>query len=172
MEQLNQTASQESNIPNQQDIQLVYISVGRRCVALIIDIIVLVVILHLFTEIFPGSCAGDQDYINVYLGSKSSTLCGVPFYLYLLCSFLYYIILEWKIGGTLGKLAVGIRVVKLDGKPIDLSASLIRNVLRIIDFLPVLYVAGAFLIWHSKKNQRLGDRIAKTVVVDKRSLSR
>ncbi len=40
-----------------------------------------------------------------------------------------------------------------------------RNVLRIIDGLPLFYLASAILIWTSEKKQRLGDRVADTIVV-------
>jgi uncharacterized RDD family membrane protein YckC len=38
-------------------------------------------------------------------------------------------------------------------------------VLRPIDWLPTLYLLGAFLVWVTPLNQRLGDLAARTVVV-------
>jgi uncharacterized RDD family membrane protein YckC len=70
------------------------------------------------------------------------------------------------LGGTLGKLALGMRVVMEDGSPVTLTASLIRNLLRIIDGL-FAYLLGAIFIWTSPAKQRLGDRLAKTFVVKK-----
>lgn len=81
----------------------------------------------------------------------------------------YYVLMEWKIGGTIGKLLTGIRVIKTTGEPLDLKASLIRNILRIIDFLPLFYIAGVISIWTSEKKQRIGDRLAKTVVVSQKT---
>jgi uncharacterized RDD family membrane protein YckC len=57
-----------------------------------------------------------------------------------------------------------IKVIREDGKPIDMNQALIRNILRIIDGI-FGYLIGVILIWRSDKKQRLGDRIAKTVVV-------
>jgi len=72
--------------------------------------------------------------------------------------------LEATQGATLGKRILGLRVVKIDGSPIGWSESIIRNLLRIIDGL-FAYLVGAILIWTSPQRQRLGDRVAKTVVV-------
>ncbi len=70
-------------------------------------------------------------------------------------------------GATLGKMALGLRVVRVDGAPISWSESVIRNLLRIVDCL-VFYILGAILIWTSPLKQRLGDKVAHTVVVKSR----
>ncbi|PTD94466.1 hypothetical protein C9439_02305 [archaeon SCG-AAA382B04] len=77
---------------------------------------------------------------------------------------LYFVVLEATRGQTLGKMLTGIKVVKQDGSPCDFSSSLIRNLLRVVDGIFV-YVVGALFIAQSDKDQRLGDRIANTVVV-------
>jgi uncharacterized RDD family membrane protein YckC len=74
-------------------------------------------------------------------------------------------VLEAVMGGTLGKMLLGIRIVTLDGSRIGWGASIIRNLLRIIDGLPFAYILGAILIWTSPHKQRLGDRVAHTVAV-------
>jgi uncharacterized RDD family membrane protein YckC len=56
----------------------------------------------------------------------------------------------------------------MDGSPISWSESVIRNLLRIIDGL-FGYLVGAILIWTSPLKQRLGDRVANTVVIRKRA---
>ena len=71
-------------------------------------------------------------------------------------------------GRDLGKMALGLRVIKTDGTPIAWLDSLIRNLLRIIDGL-FAYLVGAILIWNSPRKQRLGDRAANTVVVRRRA---
>jgi uncharacterized RDD family membrane protein YckC len=57
-----------------------------------------------------------------------------------------------------------IKVIREDGGKINMEQAFTRTILRIIDGL-FLYLIGAILIWKSEKKQRLGDRIAKTVVV-------
>lgn len=76
----------------------------------------------------------------------------------------YYTYLEGSRGQTIGKMVTKIRVVREDGGEIDMNQAFTRNILRIIDGL-IAYLVGAILIWRSDKKQRLGDRVAKTVVV-------
>jgi uncharacterized RDD family membrane protein YckC len=59
---------------------------------------------------------------------------------------------------------VGLKVVKEGGEPLDWQASIIRNILRIIDGF-FFYLVGAIVVWTSKKKQRLGDMAAHTLVV-------
>jgi uncharacterized RDD family membrane protein YckC len=69
----------------------------------------------------------------------------------------------WR-GQTLGKMVVGIKVVREDGSPVGIWQALVRSVLRVVDGLFV-GVVGALLIATSRKQQRLGDRVARTIVV-------
>jgi uncharacterized RDD family membrane protein YckC len=71
-------------------------------------------------------------------------------------------------GRTPGKRATGLRVLRADGGAEDAVASLIRNVLRLIDGLPLSYVPGIVSILVTKRNQRLGDLAAGTIVVRER----
>jgi uncharacterized RDD family membrane protein YckC len=57
-----------------------------------------------------------------------------------------------------------IKVIRDGGGEIDISTTFVRNILRIVDGFFV-YLVGAILIGHSSKNRRLGDIVAKTVVV-------
>ena len=186
IEQLRQSALQGGsseedfnaaiNIVNAPTATLEYKGVGIRFFALIIDGIILGILFWLFTKVFPSTYVGGCNSSfnigsTVSFGQKTFYgLCGFPAQLYFLTSLAYYVLLEWKIGGTLGKLTVGMRVIKSTGEPLDLKDSLIRNVMRIVDFLPFFYLVGAISIWNSKTKQRVGDRLAKTVVVSKHSL--
>ncbi|MDO8690362.1 MAG: RDD family protein [Dehalococcoidia bacterium] len=80
---------------------------------------------------------------------------------------LYYILFEAYLKGTIGKLILGMRVVNANGGRPGLVASLVRNILRVIDFLPAFYILGIILVGTSKEKQRLGDRAAGTYVVAK-----
>ena len=68
-------------------------------------------------------------------------------------------------GRTPGKRWNGIRVIRSGGQPIGFLASAIRNLLRVVDFLPSVYLVGIISIFVTSKNQRLGDVVAGTVVV-------
>jgi uncharacterized RDD family membrane protein YckC len=81
---------------------------------------------------------------------------------------LYFTLLEGHYGQTVGKMAVKIKVVReSDSTAIDYSQAAVRTILRFLDEIPVVipYLLGAFLIWSSEEKQRLGDRVANTVVV-------
>ena len=71
-------------------------------------------------------------------------------------------------GRTPGKRWNGLRVVREGGQPIGFLASATRNLIRLIDWLPSLYLAGIVSILVSGKNQRLGDMVAGSVVVRER----
>jgi uncharacterized RDD family membrane protein YckC len=71
-------------------------------------------------------------------------------------------------GRTPGKRWNGIRVVLDGGQPIGFLASAIRNLLRLIDWLPSLYLVGVVSILVTTKNQRLGDLVAGSIVVRER----
>lgn len=86
---------------------------------------------------------------------------------YLFVFFIYNLVSEWLWNGkTFGKSAFGIRVISLDGDRITLHTSILRNFLRFVDFLPLLYFLGIITFFITKNQQRIGDVIANTVVVE------
>ena len=78
----------------------------------------------------------------------------------------YYVVFEslWS-GRTVGKRALNLRVVREGGHPVTFVDSLLRNLLRAADFLPVMYVLGALVMIGDSRFRRLGDRVAGTQVV-------
>jgi uncharacterized RDD family membrane protein YckC len=83
--------------------------------------------------------------------------------------FLYDVLFEVLGGGrTPGKTWNDLRVVRSGGRPITLVRSAIRNVLRLVDVLPVFYAVGMTVIFGTKRNQRIGDLVAGTYVVRER----
>lgn len=76
----------------------------------------------------------------------------------------YYTATEWLLGASFGKLLLRLRVLGMDGDPCTLNSSIIRNTVRLIDWLPAFYLVGAGLIFSSLKRGRAGDRLAKTIV--------
>ncbi len=77
----------------------------------------------------------------------------------------YAFLLEGYWGQTIGKKVVGVVVVKEDGSKCTYEASIIRNLLRIIDSFPQFYIVGLIVIAITDRRQRVGDRLANTVVV-------
>ena len=68
-------------------------------------------------------------------------------------------------GQTPGKRIMQIAVVNDDNTPVGWSASIIRNFLRIVDFLPMNYVAGLICMTVNRDFKRIGDLAAGTVVI-------
>ncbi len=78
----------------------------------------------------------------------------------------YYIYFELAHRGqTPGKRRLGLRTVRQNGGPVDFLASVLRNLLRIVDWLPCFYGLGVAVMFCSSSEQRLGDVTAGTVVV-------
>ena len=154
--QWGQQAQAQYGPPQYGQVQLQYVGVGWRFLAILIDAIILGIVSGVIGAAFGGAQASG--------GNASVSLAGVPALLAIVIYFLYFIVLEALQGATVGKMILGLRVVKTNGAPITWTDSLIRNLLRIIDGL-FAYLVGAILIWTSPLKQRLGDRLANTVVV-------
>lgn len=68
-------------------------------------------------------------------------------------------------GRTPGKMALKLRVVRAGGGRVRLIDSAVRNLVRIVDFLPAFYLVGIVAAALSPRVQRLGDMAAGTIVV-------
>jgi len=76
----------------------------------------------------------------------------------------YVMALELAAGRTVGKMVAGTRVLSQTGTPASAVQIVVRNLLRLIELLPPLWVL-AFLVVLSRNRQRLGDIFARTIVV-------
>jgi uncharacterized RDD family membrane protein YckC len=86
----------------------------------------------------------------------------------------YFIFFEWLWNGqTPGKRLLKLRVIREDGRPITLWEAMARNLLRIFDTFPgfilPIYSIGLITIFMSRRDQRVGDVFAGTVVIRERS---
>jgi uncharacterized RDD family membrane protein YckC len=68
-------------------------------------------------------------------------------------------------GQTPGKRWIGLRVVTEDGRVPDSGAIIVRNLMRLVDFLPGAYLVGVVAMLVSNDGRRLGDLVAGTRVV-------
>lgn len=130
--------------------------VGRRIGAALIDLVVLGVLSFLVAALFGGASAGG--------GSVGFELTGGPALVLMAVVLGYYIVLEGVRGQTLGKMALGIKVVAADGGPASVTAVVIRTLLRIVDGF-FFYLVGLIVMLASPRKQRVGDMAAKTLVV-------
>ncbi|MFO0948295.1 MAG: RDD family protein [Planctomycetota bacterium] len=87
---------------------------------------------------------------------------GIIYLVFGFGSFAYFFTLELFLRGqTLGKRIMGIRVVKEDGFSLDPLSIFVRNIFRLADQMPVLWIVPVL----SKRSQRFGDMVGGTVVV-------
>ena len=155
--------------------QASYEGVAIRFVAILIDWIIIGVITSIIN--IPLTFGGIMNNVVVTVnnatgqvtvsGGPSAALWGWVGLVGLAVPFLYFTLLQGKYGQSVGMMAVKIKVVNEDGSPIDYGAAAVRTVLTIIDAIPyfVPYLLGAILIWSSDKKQRLGDKVAHTIVI-------
>jgi uncharacterized RDD family membrane protein YckC len=131
---------------------------GNRGFAAVVDF--LLASLIAFTALYILSWAGGFDQASFFV------VGGLTLLVTLVLIWSYFILLEWLWNGqTIGKRAFRLRVINEDGSPAQFTAVLIRNLLRLVDFLPALYGVGVLFIVLSPKSQRLGDLAAGTYVV-------
>ena len=135
-------------------------SVGDRIVAIIIDTLILVLIsLVLWVPLFLlGSLVGAFGFFGLFF----LPLVIFPW----IFGLLYFTYFEGTTGQTPGKSIVKIRTVDAKTlKPLDFARAFVRNLLRIIDELPFLYLLGLILIATNEKRQRIGDMAADSIVI-------
>ncbi len=130
---------------------------GRRVLATLVDGVLLGFLFMLMSMLFGSSSAQG--------GQVNASLSGLPFLIYLMLMLAYYIVMEGYLGQTVGKMLLGIKVVREDdGEVPDIKTAAIRTVLRIIDGF-FFYLVAFISVLASGKNQRLGDMVAHTLVV-------
>lgn len=138
--------------------------IGSRFLASLLDTILIVllqvVILIVVTLIIR---AVDQTVFSEQISGWVYAVFGIVAAIFY---WGYYIFFEmlWN-GQSPGKRWVGLRVIRPDGTPITLSESLIRNLARLVDFLPAAYGVGVVTMFIDKQSRRLGDLAAGTLVV-------
>lgn len=139
-----------------------YKGVGIRLAAHIVDVILVFIVYFVVGSMIAGATGGATEYGFELQGGPALLLMLITF----VVSMSYFIVLEsrWN-GQTLGKKMAGIRVASADGRAASLRQTTVRNLLRVVDVLPFLYIVGMILIWTGDKRQRLGDRVADTVVL-------
>jgi len=144
--------------------------IGSRFLAALVDtiligvlqIVINLTLLFLLSLLFGGLVEGDSVGDRAAIGWLLGLVVLVSF------AFLwgYYIFFEmiWN-GQSPGKRWVGLRVIRLDGTPITLTESIIRNLVRLVDFLPAYYGLGVIVMFINDRARRLGDLAAGTLVI-------
>jgi uncharacterized RDD family membrane protein YckC len=147
---------------------------GSRFIAVLLDYLLQALVIGLLVLVLAivlPSSLGDRTSSLPKISSKwiVAIAIAVPF----AAEWCYFALFEafWR-GQTPGKRIMHIRVIQQSGRPISLFESLARNLVRIIDWLPSLYVAGVISMFVTRRQQRLGDLIAGTLVVHERELEK
>lgn len=104
-----------------------------------------------------------REFGNV--GDGGAQLHGLPALGFFAAVFAYFVLMEWAYGWTLGKGICRLRVVGADRTGISFGQALMRNLVRIVDGLPVFYLIGFIAMMSDDQRRRLGDRTANTFVV-------
>ena len=132
---------------------------GRRVLAIILDGLLLAIPFWVLSALFGTASAQD--------GQVGASLSGLGFLVYAVVVFAYFTLMEGYMGQTVGKMLLGIKVVREDNSEVPgLGTAAIRTILRLIDGL-FFYLVGFIVVLISGKNQRLGDMVAHTLVVRK-----
>jgi uncharacterized RDD family membrane protein YckC len=126
-----------------------------RCLAWVVDLLVTVLLWMLVVRLFQPAM--------ILLPDIASALMTLALFIVYIG---YGLAFEWLWRGqTLGKRLVGLRVVDADGLRLQFHQVLLRNLLRMVDALPLFYFFGGMACLLSRRAQRLGDLAANTVVV-------
>jgi len=101
--------------------------------------------------------------LDLFNNSAWTTVTWIPA---LVIYFLYHPVLEvFMHGRTPGKRMAGVRIVDLNGRTPSIGALVIRNVFRLVDSLPSLYMVGFTVCLFSKNAVRIGDMAAGTLLI-------
>lgn len=138
--------------PEGVELELRLAGVGSRFSSGLLDYLIkfaAIGVLALFANLLLG---GTAAAIVISLGSFAALV-------------VYDIVYEVRnAGATPGKRALKVQVLLDDGGPVGLRASAVRNLVRLIEGLTLLYVPATISILVTRRNQRLGDLAAGTVV--------
>jgi membrane protease YdiL (CAAX protease family)/uncharacterized RDD family membrane protein YckC len=128
---------------------------GRRLAAALLDSLVWLIGIGWFFSAFP------QDFFDDH-----PVVAGAIAFALFTAWFNYFAICEWRFGQTIGKNALGLRVVPVDaGAKLTYNAAALRNLLRLVDLPLTLIGVDYVIVRNSPRRQRLGDRAARTVVL-------
>jgi uncharacterized RDD family membrane protein YckC len=158
--------SDQLNIDTPEQVELSFhvAGLGSRFVAVLIDALLLAaayfaVGLIMFVVLLAAG-------LNKRLDLLGSWMIAVIVIILFLLLWGYFALFEalWR-GQTIGKRVMKLRVVKDSGRQITFFESLARNLLRYVDFLPFFFLTGVITMLCNKRNKRLGDFVAGTLVV-------
>lgn len=137
-------------------------TLSQRAAAIAMDTLIMFMFWGLLVFLIGVSVlSGDSPGLGVFWAALFTELIFVVGYTVLLEGY-------WN-GQTVGKKVFDIRVVDADsGQPITIDEAVVRNVARLVDFLPMFYLVAIAAVAMTESSQRLGDLAANTLVVNVR----
>lgn len=172
MSEVNYYADQLSiDTPEQVELRFPIAGIGSRFIAILLDSIIQGVTLALlYLLIFLTAMWTAIDHgMSRQSDTAQKWLVAAMIFAHFLLIWGYYVLFEayWK-GQTPGKRVMKLRVLKDSGRSITLFESMARNLIRFVDYLPGMYLTGLITMLCNRRNKRLGDYVAGTIVVHER----
>ncbi|MBX3281112.1 MAG: RDD family protein [Acidobacteria bacterium] len=157
--------------PERVELEFSLASIGNRFMAVGIDHFIQFLSIFLIAWIFAWVASADNAEGLFEDSPKWVTAIMILVVFALFAS--YFAVFEWLWNGqTPGKRLMKLRVVREDGRPLTLWEAIVRNLLRIADaapgFIVPIYSVGLITIFLNRRDQRLGDIFAGTVVIRER----
>lgn len=157
--------------PEQVELAYGVAGVGSRFVAALLDGLILgaFFFFELMALVMIGAASSVSPAAGRLAENAGKWFIAIVIFINFTIVWGYFALFEayWH-GQTPGKRAMKLRVIKDSGRQITLFESLARNLVRVVDYLPSLYLVGVITMLCNKRNQRLGDLVAGTMVVHER----
>src|SRR5271154_1727876 len=154
----------ELELPEEIDLQVELANVGSRTLAILVDVSLGGLVLFI---VYALTLLLAHDVADDWLTRLSSNALNILLILVIFgFQWCYFNLFEWLWNGqTPGKRLLHLRVIKADGSPVSGIDVLLRNLSRPIDTLGPMGLIGLMMIFVSRKAQRLGDMMARTLVI-------
>ena len=152
--------------PEQVELQFAVAGIGSRFVAQLLDMLIICVTLVIEALLFVWAASNAPQTQSAALDTAGKWFVAILIFLNFAFVVGYFALFEayWH-GQTPGKRVMKLRVIKDSGRQITFFEALARNLMRVVDYLPGLYLVGVITMLCNKQNKRLGDMVAGTLVV-------
>jgi len=158
--------------PEQVELSFPIAGLGSRFLGALLDVFLITAAYVVLILVLAVTGAGDAG--TKAIDHQSSTAQNWWLAALTLVNFLliwgYFSLTEafWN-GQTVGKRVMKIRAIKNNGRALTGFEAMARNLLRVVDFFPGLYLVGVITMMCTKGQKRLGDLVAGTIVIHERS---
>jgi uncharacterized RDD family membrane protein YckC len=157
--------------PEQVELAYSVAGVGSRFVAALVDSLMIgaFFFFELLALVMLGAASSASQGAGSLAENAAKWFIAFVIFMNFVIAWGYFALFEayWH-GQTPGKRAMKLRVIKDSGRQITLFEALARNLVRVVDYLPSFYLVGVITMLCNKRNQRLGDLAAGTIVVHER----